>query len=190
MREPRNRVVQVRRFGGPDGLEVVDAPLPTAGRGEVRVRVLASSVQYTDVLIRRHLYPQTARLRPPVVLGYDVVGEVDRLGDGVSGFQPGDRVADLTVLGSNAAYRTLRADHLTRVPVGVDAAEAATLILSWTTAYQLLHRAARVQRGQRVLVQGAAGAVGQAQLVLGRIEASAPPCARRNRAGKLVQQLG
>jgi NADPH:quinone reductase-like Zn-dependent oxidoreductase len=55
MRDPRNRVVKVRRFGGPDGLEVVDAPLPTAGWGEVRVRVLASSVQYTDVLIRRHL---------------------------------------------------------------------------------------------------------------------------------------
>ena len=58
MAEPRNRVVQVRRFGGPDELEVVDAPLPTAGRGEVRVRVLASSVVYTDVVIRRHLYPQ------------------------------------------------------------------------------------------------------------------------------------
>jgi NADPH2:quinone reductase len=69
MREPRNRVVQVRRFGSPDGLEVVDAPLPTAGRGEVRVRVLASSVQYTDVLIRRHLYPQTAAHRPPFVPG-------------------------------------------------------------------------------------------------------------------------
>src|SRR6266705_6859489 len=118
MREPRNRMVQVRRFGGPDELEVVDAPLPTAGRGEVRVRVLASSVQYTDVLIRRHLYPQTARLRPPVVLGYDVVGEVDQLGDGVSGFQLGDRVADLTVLGSNATYRTLRSDRVTRVPAG------------------------------------------------------------------------
>ena len=58
--EPRNRVVQVRRFGGPDGLEVVDAPLPTAGQGEVRVRVLASSLNYTDILIRQHLYPQTA----------------------------------------------------------------------------------------------------------------------------------
>jgi NADPH:quinone reductase-like Zn-dependent oxidoreductase len=82
MSEPRNRVVQVRRFGGPDELEVVDAPLPTAGRGEVRVRVLASSVQYTDVLIRRHLYPQTMRRRPPFVIGYDVVGEIDQLGDG------------------------------------------------------------------------------------------------------------
>jgi len=168
MTEPHNRVVQVRRFGGPDGLEVVDAPLPTAGRGDVRVRVLASSMEYTDVVIRRHLYPQTMHRRPPFVLGYDVVGEIDQLGDGVSGFQLGDRVADMTVLGSNVAYRTLRADRLTRVPAGVDAAEAAALILSWTTAYQLLHRAARVQRGQRVLVQGAAGAVGQALLVLGR----------------------
>ena len=52
MREPRNRVVQVRRFGGPDGLEVVDAPLPKAERGEVRVRVLASGLEYTDVVIR------------------------------------------------------------------------------------------------------------------------------------------
>ena len=152
MRDPRNRVVKVRRFGGPDGLEVVDAPLPTAGWGEVRVRVLASSVQYTDVLIRRHLYPQTAARRLPFVLGYDVVGEIDQLGDGVRGFQVGDRVADLTVVGSNAAYRTLRADRLARVPAGLDAAETATLILSWTTAYQLLHRSARVQRGQCVLV--------------------------------------
>jgi len=122
MREARNRVVQLRRFGGPDGLEVVDAPLPTAGRGEVRVRVLASGLEYTDVLIRRHLYPQTMHRRPPFVMGYDVVGEIDQLGDGVSSLQVGDRVADMTVVGSNAAYRTLRADHLTRVPMGLDPA--------------------------------------------------------------------
>src|SRR5215470_18672755 len=87
MKEPHNRVVQVRRFGGPDELEVVDAPLPSAGRGEVRVRVLASSVEYTDVVIRRHLYPQTMHRRPPFTLGYDVVGEIDQLGDGVRGFR-------------------------------------------------------------------------------------------------------
>src|SRR5215469_9809820 len=116
MSEPRNRLVQLRHYGGPDELEVVDAPLPTAGRGEVRVRVLASGLEYTDVLIRRHLYPQTAARRPPFVLGYDVVGEIDQLGDDVSGFQLGGRVADMTVLGSNTAYRTLRAHRLTRVP--------------------------------------------------------------------------
>src|SRR5215468_1543637 len=115
MGEQRNRVVQVRRFGDPDGLEVVEAPLPTAGRGEVRVRVLASSVEYTDVTIRRHLYPWVFR-RPPFVMGYDVVGEIDQLGDGVRGLQLGDRVADMTVIGSNAAHRTLRANRVTRVP--------------------------------------------------------------------------
>ena len=164
-----NRVVQVRRYGGPEGLEVVNVPLPTAGKGEVRVHVIASSLNYTDVLIRRHVYPQTAARRPPFALGYDVVGEIDQLGEGVASFKLGDRVADMTVLGSNTDHCTLRADHLARVPAGLDAAEAATLILSWTTAYQLLHREAQVRRGQRVLVHGAAGAVGQALLVLGKL---------------------
>ncbi|HXU82669.1 MAG TPA: medium chain dehydrogenase/reductase family protein [Polyangia bacterium] len=190
MEELRNRLVQVTRFGDADGLEVVPAPLPTAGSGEVRVRVLASSLQYTDVLIRRHLYPQTARLRPPFTMGYDVVGEIDQVGPGVRGFQIGDRVADMTVVGSNAAYRTLRADHLTRVPSGVDPAEAATLILSWMTAYQLLHRAAHVQRGQRVLVQGAAGAVGQALLELGKLAGLELWGTARAEHATLVRELG
>ncbi len=188
--ERRNRVVQLRWFGAPDELQVVNAPLPTAGRGEVRVRVLASSVQYTGVLIRRHLYPQTMHRRPPFVMGYDVVGEIDQLGDGVRGFHVGDRVADMTVLGSNAAYRTLRADRLARVPAGLDVAEAATLILSWTTAYQLLHRAAKVQRGQRPLVHGAAGAVGQALLILGRLAGLELWGAARGEHAALIRELG
>jgi len=186
----RNRVVQVRRFGGPEGLAVVDAPLPIPGRGEVRVRVLASGLEYTDVTIRRHVYPQTAALRLPFVLGYDVVGEIDQLGDGVRDFRLGERVADMTVVGSNAAYRTLRASQLTRVPAGVDAAEAAALILSWTTAYQLLHRSARVERGQRVLVQGAAGAVGQALLALGGMAGLELWGTARDAHGELVRALG
>ncbi|MBR1127372.1 medium chain dehydrogenase/reductase family protein [Bradyrhizobium iriomotense] len=190
MMEQRNRVVQVSRFGDPETLEVVDARLPTAGRGEVRVRVLASSLNYTEVLIRRHLYPQTMRLRPPFVMGYDVVGAIDQLGEGVHDFQIGDRVADMTVVGSNAEYRTLRANDLARVPLGVDAAEAATLILSWTTAYQLLHRAAKVQPGQRVLVHGAAGAVGQALLVLGRLAGLELWGTVRGEHMALVRELG
>jgi NADPH:quinone reductase-like Zn-dependent oxidoreductase len=187
---PHNRAVQVRTFGGPEQLEVVEAPLPTAGRGEVRVRVLASGIEYTDGLIRRHRYPQTGLRRPPFVMGYDVVGEIDQVGAGVTGFRIGDRVADMTVLGSNAAYRTLRADHLTRVPAGVDPAEVATLILSWTTAYQLLHRAARVRRGQRVLVHGAAGAVGQAVIVLGRLAGLEMWGTARGENAALLRELG
>ena len=164
--EPRNRVVRVSRFGDPEGLEVVDAPLPTAGRGEVRVRVLASSLNYTEVLIRRHLYPQTM---PPPAAVRD--GLRRRRGDG-SARRCRERLSDWRPRGRHDGGRVeRRLSHAPggRWPLGVDAAEAATLILSWTTAYQLLHRAARVQRGQRVLVHGAAGAVGQALLVLGRL---------------------
>jgi len=123
-------------------------------------------------------------------MGYDVVGEIDQLGDGVSGFQLGDRVADMTVLGSNAAYRTLLASHLTPVPASVDAAEAATLILSWMTAYQLLHRAAQVHRGQHVLVHGAAGAVGQALLVLGNRAGLQLWGGAHGRHAKLIREFG
>jgi hypothetical protein len=83
MTEPRNLVVRLRQFGGPEGIDVVDAPLPVPGPGEVRVRVLASGLEYTDVVIRRHLYPQTMHRRVPFVLGYDVLGEIDQLGDTV-----------------------------------------------------------------------------------------------------------
>jgi len=152
--------------------------------------MLASALEYTDITIRRHLYAQTMLLRPPFIMGYDVVGEIDQLGDDVSGFALGDRVADMTVVGSNATYRTLRADHLVCVPPGVDAAEAATLILSWTTAYQLLHRAARVQPGQHVLVQGAAGAVGQALIVLAKLAGVEVWGTARGAHAVLVRELG
>jgi NADPH:quinone reductase-like Zn-dependent oxidoreductase len=190
MAAPHNRVVQVSRFGGPEGIEVVEAPMPRAGPGEVRVRVLASSIVYTDITIRRHAYPQTMALRPPFVLGYDVAGEIDQLGEGVTGFAIGDRVADMTVVGSNAAYRTLRADDVTRIPPGVDPAEAASLILSWTTAYQLLHRLAGVRGGERVLVQGAAGAVGQGLLTLGRMAGLEMWGTGRGEHAELIRQLG
>jgi NADPH:quinone reductase-like Zn-dependent oxidoreductase len=189
MPELRNKVVQVKQFGGPEELQVMDAPVPTARHGQVRVRVLASSMEYTDVTIRRHVYPWVQQ-RPPFVMGYDLVGEIDQIGDGVRDFRIGDRVADMTVIGSNTAYRTLRADRVSRVPPGVDAAEAAALILSWTTAYQLLHRAAHVQRGQRVLVQGAAGAVGQALLVLGRMAGLELWGTTRRESAALVRDLG
>src|SRR5262249_12485914 len=127
---------------------------------------------------------------PPLVMGYGLVGEIDLLGAGVRDFHVGDRVADMTVVGANAAYVTLRAERLTRVPIGVDPAEAAALILSWTTAYQLLYRSAEVQRGQRVLVQGAAGAVGQALLALGKMAGLQMWGTARGEQAALIRELG
>lgn len=186
----RNRAVQLSRFGGPEALEIVEKPVPRAGPGEVRVRVLATSLNYTEVLIRKHLYPQTAALRPPFIMGYDVVGEIDQLGEGVEDFRIGERVADMTVVGSNATYRTLRAGDLTRVPDSVDPAEAATLILSWTTAYQMLHRVARVLQGQPILIHGAAGAVGQAQIQLGKLAGFDMWGAAHGNHSELIRGLG
>lgn len=190
MAEAVNRVVQLGEYGGPEALRVIDLPMPTAGRGEVRVRVLASSINYTETLIRRHLYPQTAAYKVPFIMGYDVVGEIDQLGPDVTSFRIGDRVADMTVVGSDAAYRTLKVADLTRVPPDVDAAEAATLILSWTTAYQLLHRSARVAPGQRILVHGAGGAVGQALLSLARLARIEAWGAAHGKHAGLIRDLG
>ena len=187
--QEHNTVVRVRRFGSAEELEVVDAPVPRAKRGEVRVRILAASIEYTDITIRRHLYPWV-RKSPPFVMGYDFVGLVDQIGDGVTGFELGNRVADMTMVGSNAAYRTRKAGLLTRVPEGVDSAEAAAVILSWTTAYQLLHRSACVTPGQRVLVHGAAGAVGQALLVLGKKAGLELWGTCRGKHAQLVRDLG
>lgn len=191
MSRSSNRAVQLTCFGGPDCLKVVELPLPVPATGEIRIRVLASSINYTEVLIRKHLYPQTSRMKPPFVMGYDVVGEVDLLGEGVTKFNLGDRVAAMTVTGSNADYRILsERDVLTPVPPKLDPAEAATLILSWMTAYQLLHRSAKVAPGQRVLVHGAAGAVGQALLVLGKLAGLEIWGAARGKHAALIQNLG
>lgn len=190
MAQSPNLAVQLCGYGGPDRLRVIDAPMPDAAPDEVRVRVLASSINYTETLIRRHLYPQTAAYKVPFIMGYDVVGEIDQIGSAVSGFKVGDRVADMTVTGSDAMYRVLKAKDLTLVPADLDPAEAATLILSWTTAYQLLHRSAKVARGQQILVHGAAGAVGQALLSLAQLAGIETWGAAHSKDAELVRNLG
>ena len=185
-----NRAVQLTEYGDAECLRIVDLPMPVVSDGEVSVRVLASSINYTETLIRRHLYPQTAAYKVPFVMGYDVIGEIVQLGPGVTGFEIGDRVADMTVTGSNASYRTLRAKDMTKVPDGVDPAEAATLILSWTTAYQMLHRSAHAARGQRVLVHGAGGAVGQALLSLAQLAGVDAWGAAHAKYSALIRELG
>lgn len=164
-----NKRVVVSKFGGPEVLEVIeDTALPEPAAGEVRVKVLATSAAFTDVMIRKGKYPDVKE-KPPFSPGYDMVGVVDKLGEGVTQFQVGQRVADLTVIGAYSEYICLPADRLTPVPVGLHPAEAVSLVLSYVTAYQLLHRVAKVKQGQRILVHGAGGAVSTAILQLGKL---------------------
>jgi NADPH:quinone reductase len=157
----------VTHYGGPDALRVVEEECPAPGYGEVRVRVLAAGVSLPDIMAREGVHPET----PPVPFtpGWDLVGVVDRLGDGVSGIEPGQIVAALPIHGACAEFVCLPQRELVPVPAGLDAAEAVSLILNYISAYQMLHRCAKVRPGQRVLIHGAAGGVGTALLQLGRL---------------------
>ena len=133
----------------------------------MRVRVLAAGVSLPDLLMREGVHPETPAL--PFTPGWDLVGVVDRLGEGTSGIEPGQIVAALPISGAYAEFVCLPAGELVPVPPGLDAAEAVSLVLNYVTAYQMLHRSAKVRPGRRVLIHGAAGGVGSALLQLGRL---------------------
>ena len=157
----------VTHYGGPDALRVVEEECPEPKDGEVRVRVLAAGVSLPDIMAREGVHPETPPV--PYTPGWDLVGEVDRLGNGVSGIEPGQIVAAMPIHGAYAEFVCLPQRELVPVPSGLDAAEAVSLILNYITAYQMLHRSAKVRPGQRVLFHGASGGVGTALLQLGRV---------------------
>jgi NADPH:quinone reductase-like Zn-dependent oxidoreductase len=159
--------VLISRKGGPEVLQLVDRELPTPGPGEARIQVLATGVAYADVLMRNGLYLGVPRL--PYAPGYDIVGVIESLGSNVSQAKVGDAVAALTVTGGYSQYIVLPETELVPVPSGVDPAEAVSLVLNYTTAYQMLHRIGKVKPGSKVLNHGAGGGVGTAALELGRL---------------------
>jgi NADPH:quinone reductase len=163
----RHTRIIVTHYGGPDALQVVEEACPEPKLGEVRIRVLAAGVSLPDILAREGVHPET----PPVPFtpGWDLVGVVDRLGDGVSLIEPGQIVAAMPISGAYAEFVCLRLHELVPVPSGLDAAEAVSLVLNYITAYQMLHGSAKVKPGQRALIHGAAGGVGSALLQLGRL---------------------
>ena len=155
-------------FGGPEALELrTEDALPEPQGAEVRVRVSVTSAAFTDVMIRKGMYPDIAE-KPPFTPGYDMVGIVDKAGPDATRFAEGDRVADLTTIGAYAEYLCLPEDRLTPVPEGVSDVDALGMILSAVTPYQMLHRVAKAQAGQSLLIHGAGGAVGTAMLQLAR----------------------
>ena len=178
----------VTHYGGPDALQVVEEEIPEPQDGEVRVKVRAAGVSLPDILAREGVHPET----PPVPFtpGWDLVGVVDRLGAGISGIEPGQIVAALPIHGAYAEFVCLPQRELVPVPSGLDAAEAVSLVLNYITAYQMLHRSAKVRPGQRVLIHGAAGGVGTALLQLGRLAGLEMygTCASRN--APAVSDLG
>ena len=159
----------IEKYGGPEQLKLVEEPnLPEPKANEVRIKVLYTSANFTDIMIRKGMYPEVKE-KPPFSPGYDMVGVVDQVGDAVTRFREGDKVADMTVIGAYSEYICLPENRLIHLPDKLDPAEAVSTILSYVTAYQMLHRIAKIQTGQKILVHGAGGAVGLAMLQLGKL---------------------
>ena len=157
----------VTHYGGPDALQLVEEECPEPKDGEVWVKVLAAGVSMPDVLAREGVHPETPRV--PFTPGWDLVGVVDRIHDDISTIEMGQMVAALPIHGAYAQFVCLPQRELVPVPPGLDAAEAVSLVLNYVTAYQMLHRSAKVKPAQRVLIHGASGGVGSALLQLGRL---------------------
>jgi NADPH:quinone reductase-like Zn-dependent oxidoreductase len=150
----------------PEGLQITTRELPDPGPNQAVVRVEATGVSFAEQQMRRGKYYDQPPF--PFVPGYDLVGTIERLGDGNDGdLVVGQRVAALTKIGAWADRVVLDADELVPVPAGVDAAAAETVVVNGVTALRML-RAARVQPGQPIVVLGAAGGVGSTLVQLAR----------------------
>jgi synaptic vesicle membrane protein VAT-1 len=160
------RQVWITRKGAPNVLEVREAPDPTPGPGEVRVRAAACGVNFADVMARMGLYPDAPPL--PCVVGYEVGGTVDAVGQGVSSLKVGDRVLALCRFGGYSDVVVAPAVQVIPIPAQLSLEKAAAIPVNYITAWIMLVKLGNLSRGERVLIHAAAGGVGQAALQLAK----------------------
>lgn len=162
----KSQCIAIQEFGPAEAVTMSEREVPEPRGSEVRIRVEAASVSFTDVMIRNGRYPNVKKA--PVVLGYDFVGEVEAVGPDVTRFSPGDRVADLTITGSQTEYLLRDEAGLVSVPGELEPAQAVVCVLAYLTAYQMMFRVAELKEGDSFLIHGGGGSVGSAALDLAR----------------------
>lgn len=150
------KAIQIHEFGGPEVLQVHDVPVPDPGSGQVRVKLLASGVNFIDIYQRSGQY----KLQLPTILGAEGAGVVDAVGPSVSDLRVGQHVAWPQVPGSYAEYVVAPADRLVPVPEGVDPKVAAAVMLQGMTAHYLAYSTYPLKQGDTALIHAAAGGVG------------------------------
>ncbi len=161
------RQVVIPRFGAPDVLELREVPDPSAGPGDLRIRIRAAGINFADILARLGLYPDAPR--PPMVVGYEVAGKVDEVGRDVVGFAAGDRVIALTRFGGYADTVVVPSTQAFHFPDDLSDSEAAAVPVNYLTASLALYRMAALAPGETVLVHNAGGGVGIAATQLARL---------------------
>jgi NADPH:quinone reductase-like Zn-dependent oxidoreductase len=152
--------------GGPGVLEVQERPDPTAGPGEIRIAVKAAGINFADTMARVGLYPDAPK--PPCVMGYEVSGEVESLGEGVSDFAVGDRVMAGTRFGGQAELVTVPADQVLPLPDRLSFEQGAAFPVNYGTAYAALIIMGSLREDDRVLIHAAGGGVGIAATQIAR----------------------
>jgi NADPH2:quinone reductase len=182
------RAVMITKKGGPEVLQVVELPIEHPGPGQILVRVRAAGVGSTDLLMLSGNYLYAPKI--PMVPGYEIAGAVEEIGAGVTGFEIGQRVASLTVYGGFAELLLRNADEFIPIPDGVSGRDAAAVVLNYVTAWQMIHRIAKVQTGETALVTGAAGGVGTAALQLLKLTGVNAYGAASARKHDVVRSLG
>jgi NADPH:quinone reductase-like Zn-dependent oxidoreductase len=158
------KAVLLHEYGGPSKLKYEDVPDPVAGPGEVLVRVAAASINPIDWKLRSGAFKDYMPLDLPAILGRDLSGVVRAIGEGVTGFAPGDRVMAMAP-NADAELVAIKASDLTLVPEKLDLVEAAALPLVTETGEQLITRGTKIQKGQTVLISGAMGGVGRSAVL-------------------------
>ncbi len=156
--------IQIREPGPPSVLEPTQCPVPSAGAGEVLIRVFAAGVNRPDVLQRQGHYPPPAGASP--IPGLEVAGEIAALGDGARGWRVGDWVCALLSGGGYAQYAAVPAVQCLPIPAGLTLAQAATLPETFFTVWLNLFRRAGLQPGETVLVHGGASGIGTTAILL------------------------
>jgi synaptic vesicle membrane protein VAT-1 len=152
------RAVVITRHGGPEVLEVRELPDPSVGPGEVRIAVRASGINFADTLARAGTYPDAPR--PPCVVGYEVAGEVESVGEGVEGFEPGDRVFAGTRFDGQAELVSVPENQVYPLPEGLSFEQGAAIPVNYATAYAGLVIMGGLKSEERALIHAAAGGVG------------------------------
>jgi len=160
------RAVVITRNGGPEVLRVEERPDPHPGPGEVRIEVRAAGVNFADLMARAGTYPDAPPL--PAVVGYEVAGVVDAVGDGVEEISPGDRVLAATRFGGYASLAVAPADAVVPIPESMGFEQAAAIPVNYATAYAAAILMGGLREGDRILIHAAAGGVGIAAIQLAR----------------------
>ncbi len=187
------RVVECGEYGGPDVLRVAERPVPDIEPGKIRIRVHAAAVNPADVKLRQGMFDSVAPLKFPQVLGYDVAGIIDGIGDNVSGLFMGERVfamLDMLQRGAYAEYVLVPAGDAVLIPAALDFATAVAIPTGGLTGVQMIEEYAQPRAGDVVLITGATGSAGRFAMFAARGRGARIIAAVRENQREAARALG